>query len=40
MTAIREDVVMVIEKIEGLRELKRVLVDECMLFCPDYASLH
>jgi hypothetical protein len=36
----REDVVMVIEKVERLRELKCVLLGEGMLFCPDCASLH
>jgi len=38
--AFREHVVMVIEKIECLRDLEPVLVGEGMLFCPDLASLH
>jgi hypothetical protein len=31
---------MVIERVENLRGLERVLCDEGMLFCPDCASLH
>jgi hypothetical protein len=38
--AFREDVVMVIEKIERLRDLERILCDEGILFCPAHTSLH